>query len=190
MQKVLLFKSTTPTSEPLKLVSITSIIETEGCQSTKTQTMTTKCTGFVLDENMTQCFHYDQLPSLIQMEVRGKTTYAFGEGNGGYDPDPDPDPEDPDVPELIPFNIYFSTPLPTLQDAINILEKSIGKKIYGIGFVAYAGDKKYAGPDQPASGQDLSQQTIQFINRNGIRYWPDVAVTFYFYFVTDHTIIN
>lgn len=178
-----------PTSEPLKLVSINSITEAEGYQSTKTQAMTTKCTGFVLDEDMTQCFQYDQLPSLIRMEVRGKTTYAFGEGNGEYDPDPDPDPDDPTIPELIPFNVYFSTPLPTLQDAVSILEKSIGKKIYGIGFVAYAGDKKYSGPDWPASGQDLSQQTIQFVNGNGVRYWPDVAVTFYFYFVTDRALL-
>ena len=148
--------------------------------------MTTKCTGFVLDEDMTQCFQHDQLPSLIRMEVRGKATYVFGE-RGVYDPDPDPD--DPILPELIPFNVYFSTPLPSLQDAVNILEKSIGKKIYGIGFVAYTGDKKYSGPDWPASGQDLSQQSIQFVNGNGIRYWPDVAVTFYFYFVTDRTLL-
>lgn len=189
MQKTLMFKSTVPIHEPLKLVSVNSITETVGCKSTRTQTITTNCTGFVLDSSETQCYYYDQLPSLIRMEIQSPSTYGFG-GNGSYDPvDPDPnhDPDDPDL-ELIPFNIYFSTTLPSLHDAISIIEKTIGKKIYGIGFVAYVGDKRYAGPDSPADGQDLSKSRVQFINRNGIRYWPvDVVVTFYFYFVTDST---
>ena len=194
MQKTLMFKSTVPIHEPLKLVPVNSITETVGCKSTRTQTITTNCTGFVLDSNETQCYYYDQLASLIRMEIQNTSTYGFGGGNGSYDPvdpDPDPDPDPGHNPELIPFNIYFSTTLPSLHDAISIIEKTIGKKIYGIGFVAYVGDKKYAGPDSPADGQDLSKSRVQFINGNGVRFWPvDVVVTFYFYFVTDSTIIN